>query len=242
MKLGYITDKQFGKVMICTRRGMTRANARWVNGVLEMHFPAGVDERHIRATIEQMRTGIGQLRAKSESRSVSYHDGQVINCYHHTVTLGYHSYKQRIVSYGCDDEATGSLFVRIPQGCEFSSPSVMKMVSACLKELMRQRAERHLIPFAKSIAADRGMHPRAFVIGSGMRKLGHCTRQGVIQLSYNLMFYSENVIEYVVCHELAHLIEFNHSPRFHAECDRLCNGNEASLEKALRSHIPPILK
>ena len=242
MKLGYITDAQFVKIIIYTRRGMTRANARWINGTLEMHFPEGVSEQHVRVTLEQMRAGIRRLRARSEAKIVTYHNGQVITCFHHTVTLGYHTYRQKLISYGCDDETTGALFVRIPQGSEFSSPSVMKMVSACLKELMRQRAEKHIIPLAKAVADEKGLNPRAFVIGSGMRKLGHCTRQGVIQLSYNLMFYPEELIKYVICHELAHLIEFNHSPRFHAECNRLCSGQEALLEKSLKSFPLPILK
>ncbi len=242
MKLGYLVDKQFGKVAIYTRRGMMRANARWVNGTLEMHFPESIDERGIRLTIEQMRSGIERLRAKSAKSIVTYHDKQVIDCFHYTITLGYHHYQQKLISYGCDDEATGALFVRIPQGCDFTSSTVAKMVSSCMKELMRQRAAKHIIPLAQKVAADRGMKPSAFVIGSGMRKLGHCTRQGVIQLSYNLMFYPKELIEYVVCHELAHLIEFNHSPRFHAVCNRLCHGNESRLESLLKSHHLPLLK
>ena len=43
---------------------------------------------------------------------------------------------------------------------------------------------------------------------------GSCSRQGNINLSTRLLFAPDEVIDYVIIHELAHLIEFNHSPRY----------------------------
>jgi hypothetical protein len=45
-------------------------------------------------------------------------------------------------------------------------------------------------------------------------KWGSCTSNGNINLSTRLLFAPDDVIEYVILHELAHLIEMNHSPRF----------------------------
>jgi predicted metal-dependent hydrolase len=43
---------------------------------------------------------------------------------------------------------------------------------------------------------------------------GHCSTNGNIVISVRLMFAPRSVIEYVLIHELAHLVHHDHSPRF----------------------------
>lgn len=43
---------------------------------------------------------------------------------------------------------------------------------------------------------------------------GSCSTNGYINLSTRLLFAPDDVIDYVIIHELAHLIEFNHSKKF----------------------------
>ena len=51
-------------------------------------------------------------------------------------------------------------------------------------------------------------------------RFGSCSSHGNISFSYLLMLYPEPAREYVVVHELAHLIEMNHSKRFDAIVER----------------------
>jgi predicted metal-dependent hydrolase len=43
---------------------------------------------------------------------------------------------------------------------------------------------------------------------------GSCSTRGYINLSTRLLFAPQEVIDYVIIHELTHLLEMNHSPRF----------------------------
>ena len=43
---------------------------------------------------------------------------------------------------------------------------------------------------------------------------GSCSEKGNINISTRLLFAPEDVLEYVCIHELAHLIEQNHSEKF----------------------------
>ena len=53
-------------------------------------------------------------------------------------------------------------------------------------------------------------------ITSAKTRFGSCSSKGNISYSYKLMLYPEAAREYVVVHELAHLVEMNHSKRFYA--------------------------
>lgn len=53
------------------------------------------------------------------------------------------------------------------------------------------------------------------LIGKMTRKWGYCNKsKKLIKLNFELIKYSINEIDYVIIHELSHLIEFNHSKNF----------------------------
>ena len=51
---------------------------------------------------------------------------------------------------------------------------------------------------------------------------GSCSRKTGIRLNWRLIHFPVHLIDYVVVHELAHLHEMNHSPRFWALVQRFC--------------------
>ncbi len=54
------------------------------------------------------------------------------------------------------------------------------------------------------------------IVANQRSRWGSCSASGVLRLSWRLMMVEESLIEYVVVHELSHLSEMNHSPRFWA--------------------------
>jgi predicted metal-dependent hydrolase len=53
-------------------------------------------------------------------------------------------------------------------------------------------------------------------------KWGYCTRTGRLSFSWQLIALPERLREYVVLHELTHLVEFNHSSAFKARLSNVC--------------------
>jgi hypothetical protein len=77
---------------------------------------------------------------------------------------------------------------------------------------------------AKRIFAERmahyapllGVHYTSLTLSSAGTRWGSCTVGGSIRLNWRLVHFPLSLIDYVVAHELAHLREMNHSPRFWA--------------------------
>ncbi|RYY76960.1 MAG: M48 family peptidase [Gammaproteobacteria bacterium] len=53
-------------------------------------------------------------------------------------------------------------------------------------------------------------------------KWGHCTARGAIQYNWQIMLAPEAVVDYLVAHEVSHLLHHNHSPAFWAVVEQLC--------------------
>ncbi len=68
--------------------------------------------------------------------------------------------------------------------------------------------------------------------------LGSAHSDGRIMLNAKLLHYRLPVLDYVVAHELAHLHEMNHSPRFWAWVAQACPDHVA-LRAELRAHAAP---
>ena len=65
-----------------------------------------------------------------------------------------------------------------------------------------------------------GLKYSRITITSAETRFGSCSSKGNISYSYRLMLYPEAAREYVVVHELAHLLEMNHSKKFYAIVER----------------------
>ena len=53
-------------------------------------------------------------------------------------------------------------------------------------------------------------------------KWGHCTNHGIIQINWLIMMAPEAVIDYLICHEVCHLVHPNHSTAFWHSVASLC--------------------
>ena len=236
----YIKDKEFGKITVELRRGMTRARfAFQPDGRLIMRAPFGAPAEWILEAIDLNREILRQFMAKSSVPEL--YVGQVIECYKCKVVIEtQNTHPGYVLSCISDDGAV--CHVCVHEQSDVASASMQRTISTVIGRMMAEQAKKHLLPYANEVAKELGLKPARFEVGRGMRKLGHCTRTKVIQLSRNLMFMPEALIRYVICHELAHLTHMDHSPEFHALCNQYCGGKEKELEQQLRQFKFPIIK
>lgn len=75
-------------------------------------------------------------------------------------------------------------------------------------------AKQELGARARILAARIGKSIARVGVRDPKSRWGSCSSQGALSFSWRLVFAPEAVIDYVVAHEVAHLVEMNHGPRF----------------------------
>ena len=114
------------------------------------------------------------------------------------------------------EQEAGELRVSLPAGA-----GEARLLRAVV-DWYRARARLHLGERVRTLAAGAGLTaPRLFISGA-MARWGSCNTRREVRLAWRLMKAPAELVDYVVCHELAHLRHMNHSRAFWAEVERQC--------------------
>lgn len=90
-----------------------------------------------------------------------------------------------------------------------------------VQDYLIAEARRELGERARAKAALIGERIAAVTVRDTRSRWGSCAVNGRLSFSWRLILTPETVLDYVVAHEVAHLKEMNHSPRFWAVCATL---------------------
>jgi len=81
-------------------------------------------------------------------------------------------------------------------------------------DLCKTIATGHLMLRTEEIAKKMSVTPNSVKINNAKSRWGSCSADKNISYSWRLIMADEVAVDYVIVHELAHIIEMNHSPRF----------------------------
>jgi predicted metal-dependent hydrolase len=88
------------------------------------------------------------------------------------------------------------------------------------RRALQRRALEHFLQRGEHYAERIGRPLPPVALSSARTRWGSCNQTSV-RLNWRLIHLAPHLVDYVVAHELAHLIELNHSPRFWAEVERV---------------------
>lgn len=110
----------------------------------------------------------------------------------------------------------GRLVVQVP-----TSSQQAPLIRSALVRWYKRQAEQKLHEKVARYAPLVGVSPAAVNVRSFKSRWGSCTAQGAVEFNWLIMLAPNSKVDYVVVHELCHLLHHDHSPEFWREVARV---------------------
>jgi predicted metal-dependent hydrolase len=111
----------------------------------------------------------------------------------------------------------------------------LEHASRRLKDWLMEQARTDLDSCVLRHSQALGVKPRSISLRDQTSRWGSCTAGGLLSFSWRLVMAPTHVLDYVAAHEVAHLVEMNHGPRFWKHVAR-CMPRLEEAKRWLRSH------
>jgi predicted metal-dependent hydrolase len=95
-----------------------------------------------------------------------------------------------------------------------------------IADFLKREAKREIEALVAKHTATIGKRAKAVRFRDTTSRWGSCTSDGTLSFSWRIMMAPAPVINYLVAHEVAHLKEMNHGPKFWKLCIELCPDTE----------------
>ena len=93
-----------------------------------------------------------------------------------------------------------------------------------VEDFLIDKASQYLLPRARGLARHLGVEHKITEIKlrKTKSKWGHCTSTGVLQYNWLIMLAPYSIIDYMITHEVCHLLHMDHSSRFWKQVEAIC--------------------
>jgi predicted metal-dependent hydrolase len=127
-----------------------------------------------------------------------------------------------------------TLVLRLTLGARGSAERIDGELHACVRSDAPEEVRRvvtawykraalaHLGERVLALATTAALPPPKLLLSSAMSRWGSCNTRREVRLAWRLVKAPRELVDYVICHELAHLRQMNHSAAFWAEVARQC--------------------
>ncbi|MDX1975295.1 MAG: SprT family zinc-dependent metalloprotease [Rickettsiales bacterium] len=105
---------------------------------------------------------------------------------------------------------------------QITVPGEVEFMARRVRDFLRKHAQREIEQLVQHKASLIGVAAKKIVLRDTRSHWGSCTHRGHLSFSWRLVLAPYEVLDYVVAHEVAHLAELNHSPRFWRLTQQLC--------------------
>lgn len=194
-------------------------------GILELFLPPGMQESEARRIITSNQHIIAKMYQQFASRSAPvryfFSEGEEFPFAGRRLRLKFSGRLAMI----CGNE------LLVPTG----PPGEIR---SRIEKIYRAAAPEVLLEKCRFYGAGRGLMPDSVGVTAAVTRWGSCNSRRHISFCWKILLLPEDLAGYIVCHELAHLKELNHSKAFWKLTGELCPG-ALQLRKKLRNISDP---
>lgn len=189
------------------------------NGGVDLMLPQFVSDDEGFAFVRSKKAWIEKTLAKHQEIELEkpvrhYQDGEQFEYLGQPFTLSIYIAKKPEAKL-----VNGQLFVGVKGNSRSSkSDSIKKQVWTWYQ----REAQKILTTKTLSLAEQIGRECKSVKLRRTKSKWGHCTPDGDIQYNWQIIAAPEPVVDYLVAHEVSHLVHLNHGKRFWRHVEKLC--------------------
>jgi len=119
---------------------------------------------------------------------------------------------------------------------DFESESSKAFIENIVAEIYRVEAKMHLPRRLSVLAESHGFKFNKVTIRDNRRNWGSCSSQNNISLNLQMMKLPEELIDYILLHELVHTEIKNHGPKFWQRLDDVSGGQARQLAREVKKY------
>jgi predicted metal-dependent hydrolase len=132
------------------------------------------------------------------------------------------------------------LGIYIPEETDISKPEWQELIKTQIEAQLKREAKSFLPKRTRDLATEKGIAIGKISVRSTKSRWGSCSHNNDISLSIYLMTLPDELIDYVICHELAHVKEKNHSKNFWAHLEQLLPGAR-KMDREMKKYTTAVL-
>lgn len=137
----------------------------------------------------------------------------------------------------CDTLSSSFQFF-VPLEWNINSNEIQNFIRKNIIEILRAEAKSYLVPRTRALAAQKNIFINKVTIKNMRTRWGSCSSKSNINLSLFLMLLSDELIDYVIWHELAHIKHKNHSAAFWQHLEHLLPNSKVFDRQMRAIQIP----
>ena len=223
-----VNIEPFGAVKFTINNRISRLSIRVKEGSLYVSAPVACQSGQIMDFIRSKTDWIFKQQKAQKSTSLQFDTGTTFTTRYHKLTIERTSRKEVSAIRG-----NGKIQVFIPHDYDCKNQGFQIFVRKVIARVMRIEAKQYLPGRLKELADKCGLKFHNVFIKELSTRWGSCSSENNINLNLHLMRLPDKLIDYVLYHELTHLVERNHSPKFWNLLDKYCLGAK-TLDKELK--------
>ncbi len=135
----------------------------------------------------------------------------------------------------------GFMEVHYPKNVPLTHSAVQEVIRSCVEHTWKIEAHELLPTRVRELAAKWGFTYKQLKIKATRSSWGSCTYDNIISLSLHLMRMPDELVDYVILHELCHTIHKNHGPQFWQLLNSVTGGKSRKLSKLNQQYYPSVI-
>jgi len=123
-----------------------------------------------------------------------------------------------------------------PSAIDIEHKSTQAAAKKAIELSYRIEAKEYLPQRLDTLATLKGFKYSKLTIRNSLTRWGSCSSKNNISLSLHLMKLPDDLIDYIILHELCHTVQKNHGPKFWELLNRVTDGKAKQLAKEVKKY------